>query len=100
MMFPLSTRIEDMTMGMLGRIIGGAIGAKVLHSLATREATREGQYIPAPTSDASLPVATRSGSLVDRAGQFYAENPKLVHTAGAAALAIALAAIGKRRGLL
>ena len=88
-------------MGMIGRILGGVAGAKLLHGALNRGTTQSGQYIPAASTDASTgPVATQAdNSLVGRAGRFYAENPKLVHL-GTAALAIALAGFARRRGVL
>ena len=94
-------------MGLIGKVITGAIGAKLLNRLqngarTTTSTTPQAgaEYIPANQLD---PVGTgpsgTAGALVERAGRFYRENPKLV-TVGSAALAIALAALAKRRGAM
>jgi hypothetical protein len=86
-------------MGLLGKMIGGAIGAKLLKKLGSAgRAPAGGQYIPANELDTvRTPVVRGTGGMVDRAGRFYKENPKLVHTLGSAALAIALARLAQRR---
>jgi hypothetical protein len=87
-------------MGMFARILTAAAGAKLLHGAVSRP-TQSGQYIPATQADpAPGTIASRANDIVGRAKAFYAENPKLVHTVGTAALAIALASFAKRRGLL
>jgi hypothetical protein len=88
-------------MGMIGRIIGGALGAKLLHGAMNRNTAGSAQYIPAadPTGTALQP-ANPAGDLVGRARDYYAQNPKLVHTVGAAAVAIALASFARKRGVL
>lgn len=89
-------------MGMIGRILGGVAGAKLLHGAMNRGSTQSGQYLPANQPGVSSGAVANASdtSIIGKAGRFYAENPKLVHTVGAAALAIALAAFGKRRGML
>lgn len=86
-------------MGLIGKMIGGAIGAKVLQRLERgarsrpTATTRNGEYIPA-----NAPVGhPAGGALLERCGRFCKENPKLVTTIGSAALAIALASLAKRR---
>ena len=87
-------------MGMIGRILGGMAGAKLLHGALNRNTAQAGQYIPADQTDTgAVATATQAASsIVGRAKSYYAENPKMVHTVGAAALAIALASFAKRRG--
>jgi hypothetical protein len=89
-------------MGMIGKILGGVAGAKLLQGALNRRASQSGRYIPASQADASAGAVASpsSGGLMGRASRFYAENPKMVHTVGAAALAIALASFAKRRGVL
>lgn len=87
-------------MGMIGRILGGVAGAKLLHGALNRGATQTAQYIPAGQPDSSGAVANAAdNSLIGRAGRFYADNPKMVHL-GTAALAIALAGFARKRGVL
>jgi len=90
-------------MGLLGKVIGGAIGAKVLKRLENGARSRPvgGEYIAARDLDAARTYPTPYGSsLLDRCGRFCKENPKLVTTLGSAALAIALASLAKRRRML
>jgi hypothetical protein len=87
-------------MGLLGKVIGGVLAAEVLKRLESgaRSAPAGTQYIPANQPDTMRMQPTRVGNgLVERAGRFYRENPKLVHTIGSAALAIALARLAQRR---
>ncbi len=91
-------------MGMLGRIVGGALAAKLLHRAiaskqeSTQVGTPGGQYIPATQADTPPAQAGwRGNAMVEKAGRFYRENPKLVHSIGSAALAIALASYAQSR---
>lgn len=100
-------------MGLIGKMITGAIGAKLLKRLqnaqrpvyADRRVATTGQYIPANQVDnvrgqldsVRGQVTGQGNRIVERAGRFYKENPKLVHTIGSAALAIALARLSQRR---
>jgi hypothetical protein len=87
-------------MGMIGRIVGGALAAKLLHrAIASKQDTTQGgQYLPANQAD-TPPAQSgwRGNGMVEKAGRFYRENPKLVHSIGSAALAIALASYAQRR---
>jgi len=87
-------------MGLISKVIGGAIGAKVLKRLQNRARSRPagGEYIPARDLDAARTYPTPyGGSLLERCGRFCQDNPKLVTTIGSAALAIALASLARRR---
>jgi hypothetical protein len=90
-------------MGLIGKVIGGALGAKLLKRMdnAYRDPPTSGQYIPAnqvdPARTQPTPMAGGVNGIVERAGRFYRENPKLVHTLGSAAVAIALARLAQRR---
>lgn len=89
-------------MGMIGRILTAVAGAKLVQGAMARRATDPSpEYLPATQPDASSgAIATRANAVVGRAKDFYTQNPKLVHTLGAAAVAIALASFAKRRGVL
>jgi hypothetical protein len=87
-------------MGLIGKMIGGAIAANLLKRLenGARSVPEQIQYIPASQPDTMRTQPTRVGNgIVDRAGRFYRENPRLVHAIGSAALAIALARLAQRR---
>ena len=90
-------------MGLIGKVIAGAIGAKVLKRMENGARSRpvDGEYIPARNLDTARTYPTPYGnSLIERCGRFCKENPKLVTTLGSAALAIALASLAKRRRML
>lgn len=87
-------------MGLLDRMFGGALGAKLLKRRQDAEpaAPAAGQYIPADELDPIRTQPTPVGNgFVERAGRFYRENPKLVYTIGSAVLAIALARLAQNR---
>ena len=92
-------------MGILGKLITGKVAATALNRhLAKREARRAaGEFIPAASATAST-AATRAktygGALVDRAGQVYRQNPKLVTTIASGALLVAAAAFAKKKGYM
>jgi hypothetical protein len=75
-----------MGMGMIGKVVSGVIGAKLLHSAMDSKVNSNTQYIP----------ARGETGIMDKASRFYRENPKLVHTIGSAVVAIALAKFAQR----
>jgi hypothetical protein len=82
-------------MGILGKIFASKLAASAVErALRRTDGPSEGQYIPA---NASRPALTASGSILDRAGQFYRQNPKKVHAFGAVAAALLLTRLGQRR---
>jgi uncharacterized protein (DUF2345 family) len=82
-------------MGILGKIFAGKLAANAMNRANRRtDLPAEGQYIPAARSDIALGAP---GSILDRAGQFYKQNPKKVHALGAVAAAILLTRLGQRR---
>jgi hypothetical protein len=89
-----------MGMGMIGKVVGGALAGKILQkALAKRSTTQTtGQYVPRRSLDTVRgTVVQRGTSVLDKAGNFYRENPKLVHSVGSAILAVALASYAKSR---
>ena len=86
-------------MGVIGKVIGGVLGAKLLKRLEKgARSPAGGEYIPAGELDAARSYPARPGGvLLERCGRFCRENPKLVGTIGSAALAIALASLARRR---
>jgi hypothetical protein len=89
-------------MGILGKLITGKVAANALNRhLAKREAARAaGEYIPASAAPAVARAKTYGGQLVDRAGQVYKQNPKLVTTIASGALLVAAAAFAKKKGYM
>jgi hypothetical protein len=81
-------------MGILGKLFAGKMAMKALERMKDTQATA--QYIPA--GQAGGTSLARSGTaLLDRAGQFYRENPRKVQALGAVAAAILLTSLKKRR---
>ena len=72
--------------GILGRVLGGGAGG------ATPTITPEqaSQISPAEASASAEHAEKKDPTIMDRAGEFYAQHPDLVKGLGAAALAIAL----------
>ena len=87
-------------MGMLGNLVTGTLVSKVLRRREEQQRANElrrdtaGDYIPATTVDNSL--QGRAGALAGRAGQFYRENPTLVHALAATAGAVLLTRLRRR----
>lgn len=88
-------------MSLLGKLIAAKATSKVVQKMneRSRAARNQAEYIPA---GASLP-ATRAGGLqssatayLDKAGQFYKQNPKMVAGLGIAAALMALSALKRR----
>ena len=72
--------------GVLGRVLGG--GAGTAPTTITPE--QASQISPADASAIAAHAEKKDPSVMDRAGEFYAQHPQLVKGLGAAALAIAL----------
>ena len=89
-------------MGLLGKLITGKVAAKAINRhLAKRETARSaGEYIPASAAPVATGSRTYGGALVDRAGQVYKQNPKLVTTLASGALLVAAAAFAKKKGYM
>lgn len=83
-------------MSLIGKILAAKLVAKLTERLdrAQTDPPPRAEYIPARHA---RPVGARGGALLDRAGQLYQRNPKLVATVGAAALAIIAAGLSRRR---
>jgi hypothetical protein len=81
--------------GVLGRVLGGA-GAS---SGATPTITpaQAAQVSPADAAAIAAHAEQHDGSIVDKAGEFYAQHPVLVKSLGAAALAIVLGRMHSQR---
>ena len=79
-------------MGILSSILGSRrtdVASPAGDSIATT-----GQYIPASGSNS---LTTAAGSVLNRAGEFYKQNPKKVQAAGLIAAAMLLTRLGTRR---
>ena len=73
--------------GVLGRVLGGAAPANAAPTITPAQAS---QISPADAAAIATHAEQHDGSIVDRAGEFYAQHPALVKSLGAAALAIVL----------
>lgn len=73
--------------GVLGRVLGGTSGANAAPTITPEQAS---QISPADASVIAEHAEKKDPSIMDRAGEFYAQHPQLVKGLGAAALAIAL----------
>ena len=74
--------------GVLGRVLGGANAAAGTAPTITPE--QASQISPADAGAIAAHAEKHDSSIVDIAGQFYAQHPTLVKTLGASALAIVL----------
>jgi len=72
--------------GVLGRVLGGAAG----NAPPTITPEQASQISPADASAIAAHAEKKDPTIMDRAGEFYAQHPDLVKGLGAAALAIAL----------
>ncbi len=80
--------LASMAGGVLGRVLGG--GASGGHAAPTITPEQASQISPADASAIAEHAEKKDPSIMDRAGEFYAQHPDLVKGLGAAALAIAL----------
>jgi hypothetical protein len=71
--------------GALGRAVGG--GASAAPTITPEQAQ---QISPADAATIAEHAEKKDPSILDRAGEFYAQHPQLVKGLGAAALAVAL----------
>ena len=63
--------------------------------------TTPAEYIPAGSAEKAMTRASELGSsVVNRASNVYAQNPKLVKTIASGALLIAAAAFAKKKGYM
>jgi hypothetical protein len=88
-------------MGMLGKLVTGTLVSKALRRRQERQQANElqrntgaGDYIAAGSLDNR--IQGRAGALAGRAGQFYRDNPTLVHALAATAGAILLTRLRRR----
>jgi hypothetical protein len=73
--------------GVLGRVLGGAGTASAAPTITPEQAS---QISPADAGAIAAHAEKKDPSIMDRAGEFYAQHPQLVKGLGAAALAIML----------
>jgi hypothetical protein len=74
--------------GVLGRVLGG--GAAPAGAAPTITPEQASQVSPSDAAAIAAHAEQHDGSIVDKAGAFYAQHPALVKSLGAAALAIVL----------
>ena len=79
-----SGALSQVAGGVLGRVLGGG------HAAPTITPEQASQLSPADAAAIAEHAEKKDPSILDRAGEFYAEHPQLVKGLGAAALAIAL----------
>ena len=80
-----SGALSSMAGGALGRVLGGAGNAA-----PTITPEQAQQISPSDAATIAEHAEKKDPSVLDRAGEFYAQHPQLVKGLGAAALAIAL----------
>lgn len=89
----LNQIIQSVGAGGLASVAGGVLG-RVLGAGGSAPATitpeQASQISPADAGAIAAHAEKKDPSIMDRAGEFYAEHPQLVKGLGAAALAIAL----------
>ncbi|HUP30178.1 MAG TPA: hypothetical protein VM122_08405 [Usitatibacter sp.] len=88
-------------MGLLSKIIAAKATSKVVQKMNERSrAAPQGEYIPAGRT---VPGSTGTGlqstanAALNRAGEFYKQNPKMVAGLGVAAALMALSALKRRQ---
>lgn len=77
--------------GVLGQVLGNAGASGAAPTITPEQAS---QISPADAAAIAAHAEKQNPSIVDRAGEFYAQHPTLVKSLGAAALAVVL---GKMR---
>lgn len=85
-----SGALSSVAGGVLGRVLGNSASAGSSGPAPTITPEQASQVSPADASAIATHAEQKDGSIVDRAGEFYAQHPDLVKGLGAAALAIAL----------
>jgi hypothetical protein len=85
--------------GVLGRVLGGGAAPSTTASSTAPTITpaQASQISPADAAAIAAQAEQHDGSIVDKAGQFYAQHPALVKSLGAAALAIVLGRMHSQR---
>ena len=90
-------------MGMLSKLLGLKVAQKVVQRLDARADAKDAQlrqqYIPAGQPDPRLAGGWRGNAMVQKAGNFYHQNPKLVASLATVLLAGVAAALAKKRGM-
>jgi len=89
-------------MGMLAKMLGLKVAQKVVQRLDARADAKDAQlrqqYIPAGQPEPAY-GGWRGNAAVQKAGQFYQRNPKLVASLATVVLAGVAAALAKKRGM-
>lgn len=83
-----SGALSSVAGGVLGRVLGGTGGTANAAPTVTPQQAQ--QISPADAAAIAEHAEKKDPSVMDRAGEFYAQHPQLVKGLGAAALAIAL----------
>jgi len=73
--------------GVLGQVLGNAGATGAAPTITPEQAS---QISPADAAAVAAHAERQNPSIVDRAGEFYAQHPTLVKSLGAAALAVVL----------
>ena len=88
-------------MGILSKMLGLKVAQKVVQRLDARADAKDAQlrrqqYIPAGQPDPAS-AGWRGNAMVQKAGQFYHQNPKLVASLATVVLAGVAAALAKKQ---
>ncbi|MBV9892212.1 MAG: hypothetical protein JO090_15165 [Rhizobacter sp.] len=88
----LNQLVQALGTGALSSVAGGVLGRALGSGGATPTITPEqaSQVSPADAATIAEHAEQKDPSILDRAGQFYAQHPQLVKGLGAAALAVVL----------
>jgi hypothetical protein len=93
----LPLTLEETNMGILGKILAGKVAMNAMNRARSADAAAQsGQYIPA-SSTAPTGLAGTGNAMLNRAGQFYRENPRKVQALGLVAAAMLLTRMGRGR---
>ena len=85
-----SGALSSVAGGVLGRVLGNAGSAGSGAAAPTITPEQASQISPADAGAIAAHAEQRDPSILDRAGEFYAQHPTLVKSLGASALAIVL----------
>jgi hypothetical protein len=89
-----SGALSSVAGGVLGRVLGGAGNASATPTITPEQAS---QVSPADVGAIAAHAEKKDPSILDRAGEFYAQHPTLVKSLGASALAIVLGQMHRQR---
>jgi hypothetical protein len=89
-----SGALSSVAGGVLGRVLGGAGNTGAAPTITPEQAS---QISPADAGAIAAHAEKKDPTILDRAGEFYAQHPTLVKSLGASALAIVLGQMHSQR---